>query len=273
MTNLFDLNYGAGVDEIAANWANRDDGFEGADVTFPDGYSAVFAPVAATLQIKLNTQVRSIRLTQSGVAVASDAGVLEADAVVVTVPPTVLASGAIAFDRLADEHLQAAARIPLGCLGKTALLFAKPFWEAEADWHNLVGADPLRWVSWFSPRHHEGHMLIGFNGGQLARDYEAATPAEVQADAMRALRDMYGNAIPDPVAITSTSWSLDPLARGSYSYVPAGGSLADRAVLARSLEGRIHFAGEATAVQGGGTVHGAWLSGLRAAGDVLQHLP
>lgn len=273
MTNLFDLNYGAGVEEIAASWANRDDGFEGADVSFPDGYSAVFAPIVAGLRIQLDVRVSAIRLTKSGVRVISSAGEFEADAVIVTVPPTVLASGMIEFDPIANAHLSAAARIPLGCLSKTALLFEKPFWEPNADWHNLVGGDPLRWVSWFRPRHHAGRILIGFNGGQLARDYEAADPADVEADAMHVLRQMYGSGIPKPLAIATTAWSLDPFARGSYSYGGAGGSLADRSVLSQPLEGRIHFAGEATMVEGGGTVHGAWISGLRAAREVLQKQP
>ncbi|PSJ79595.1 hypothetical protein [Neisseria iguanae] len=42
------------MDEVAVSWAQLD-GFDGADVIFPDGYAAVFAPLAAQLDIRLNT--------------------------------------------------------------------------------------------------------------------------------------------------------------------------------------------------------------------------
>jgi monoamine oxidase len=40
--------------------------------------------------------------------------------------------------------------------------------------------------------------------------------------------------------------------------------------LARSIDGRLHLAGEATHGEYFGTVHGAYLSGLRAAQDSLR---
>ncbi|MDO5626728.1 MAG: NAD(P)/FAD-dependent oxidoreductase [Mobilicoccus sp.] len=270
LTGLFDLDYGADVDDIAANWADADDEHGGGDVTFPGGYSAVFAPLLSDLRVHLNSCVTSIRATGSGVVVTASTGVYEADAVILTVPPTVLASGAIEFDGVADDLLQAASRVPLGCLSKTAMLFDTPFWDPAPDWHHLKGADPLRWVTWFRPRHDAGHVLVGFNGGDPAREYEAADPADVQADAMRALRDMYGSGVPEPRAIQTTAWSLDPLVRGSYSYVAVGSNLHDRAALRRPLESRIYIAGEATATEHTGTVHGAWNSGLRAATEALR---
>lgn len=270
LTNLFDLNYGAPPEDLSASGAYADEEFKGADVTFPRGYSGVFTPIADALTIRLSTTVTSIKATKAGVSVITKSGTYTADRVVVTVPPTVLASGAIAFDKFADAHLEVASRVPLGCLSKTALIWDRPFWEKDSDWHNIVGADPVRWVSWFSPRHGASNVLIGFNGGQPARDYEAAPPAAVQADAMDTLRQMYGNAIPEPRAVITTAWSLDPFVNGSYSFVPVGGTVADRVALSQPLEKRIYFAGEATTDRYFGTVHGAWLSGLRAAKQALK---
>jgi len=42
-----------------------------------------------------------------------------------------------------------------------------------------------------------------------------------------------------------------------------------RDVLAASIDDRIYFAGEASHRESSATVHGAYLSGLRAAGDIL----
>ena len=55
---------------------------------------------------------------------------------------------------------------------------------------------------------------------------------------------------------------------GGYSSVPVG-SLSARAVLAMP-EGRVHFAGEATALDGHpASVHGALVSGQRAAAEIM----
>ena len=62
-------------------------------------------------------------------------------------------------------------------------------------------------------------------------------------------------------------WSADPWIRGAYSSVPVGahGARADLA----SAHGRVHFAGEATALDGqAASVHGALTSGWRAAHEV-----
>lgn len=67
-------------------------------------------------------------------------------------------------------------------------------------------------------------------------------------------------------------WAADPLARGGYSYVPAGAE-DSAAVLARPIADRLIFAGEATETHGhGATVHGALMTGQRAAADALAIL-
>jgi len=55
---------------------------------------------------------------------------------------------------------------------------------------------------------------------------------------------------------------------GSYSHAVPGASQA-RILLAQPVEDRSFFAGEATHPQDFSTAHGAWDSGLRAAGEVL----
>jgi monoamine oxidase len=68
-------------------------------------------------------------------------------------------------------------------------------------------------------------------------------------------------------------WSLDPYARGAYSYLPPGASLEDRRELANPVGGRLFFAGEATNVTGeSATVSGAIASGQRAAEETLAVL-
>jgi monoamine oxidase len=78
--------------------------------------------------------------------------------------------------------------------------------------------------------------------------------------------------VPDPDAFVFTRWASDAFARGSYSFIGVGGSNDSRRDLAEALGDddvdRVFFAGEATSAAYAATVHGAYLSGLRAAREV-----
>ena len=63
-------------------------------------------------------------------------------------------------------------------------------------------------------------------------------------------------------------WGADPFARGSYSFALPG-KANERAVLARPVEDRLFFAGEACSRNDYSTAHGAFLTGVVAADQVL----
>ena len=52
---------------------------------------------------------------------------------------------------------------------------------------------------------------------------------------------------------------------GMWAYIPVGGDIADRDILAEPVGDRLLFAGEATSRDYAATVHGAYLSGVRVA--------
>ena len=76
--------------------------------------------------------------------------------------------------------------------------------------------------------------------------------------------------LPQPTALVRTRWAADPWTRGSYSYLAVDSSNADRARLAHPIADQLFFAGEATSVEYAATVHGALMSGDRAAKEVLD---
>ena len=84
---------------------------------------------------------------------------------------------------------------------------------------------------------------------------------------MGALRDMFGDVVPEPIGVQTSAWSTDPWARGSYSYLGVGSEPGDYAALAQPVAELIFFAGEATDPEYHSTVHGAVLSGRRAAAE------
>lgn len=82
-----------------------------------------------------------------------------------------------------------------------------------------------------------------------------------------------GGGLPPLTGSLRSRWGRDPFARGAYSFLPPGASPADRRRLASPVDDRLVLAGEATATDFPGTVHGALLSGRRAADDLLSARP
>lgn len=80
-----------------------------------------------------------------------------------------------------------------------------------------------------------------------------------------------GVVVPDPIQTACTRWGSDPLCLGSYSHIRVGSSGRDYDVVAENVGGgRLFFAGEATSRQYPATMHGAFLSGLREAANILS---
>merc|ERR1712129_345866 len=80
-------------------------------------------------------------------------------------------------------------------------------------------------------------------------------------------------ALPQPVGLVRSSWGSHPVFKGSYSFVAVGSSGEDIDELA-SPEGddfQLLFAGEHTHRTQYSTVHGAMLSGRRAAESIISH--
>ena len=78
--------------------------------------------------------------------------------------------------------------------------------------------------------------------------------------------------VPEPVSFLRTSWSADPFARGSYSFLaPSSLGAKARTLLAEPVGGRLHFAGEACSSEAPATAHGALESGRRAAAEIIRH--
>jgi len=71
--------------------------------------------------------------------------------------------------------------------------------------------------------------------------------------------------------IAATAWARDPYARGSYSHAMPGHADA-RTALAAAVDERLFFAGEACMVRDFSTAHGAYRSGVKAAGEAIAAL-
>jgi monoamine oxidase len=82
---------------------------------------------------------------------------------------------------------------------------------------------------------------------------------------MTHLRTIYGKNIPEPTHFVRTNWQKVPYILGSYSFATNGTTSDDFDILAQNIDEKLFFAGEHTHKDYRGTVHGAYLSGLREA--------
>lgn len=275
LSATYETEWGLDVADLSAWTADGEkSSFDGPDALLPGGYAQVIDHLARGLTIRRQAPVTAVRLTGSGVSVTAGGAELSADAVVVTVPAAVLGAGVIRFEPdLPGPMRRALHRLGTGVLSKTFLRFDRPFWSTEVDWHEYLGPQGGSWTQWVSLARAGAPVLLGFNAGSHGRRIEAAQPAEVTDQALTVLRDMFGARVPAPSAVLTSGWSRDPWARGSYSANAVGSTRQDRLALAAPLEGRVFWAGEATEPDHHSTVHGAVLSGRRAATQLRQLRP
>ena len=111
-------------------------------------------------------------------------------------------------------------------------------------------------------------VLLAYFGGDLAIELEQR--GELEAFARDELRQIFGVGLPRRNRAESLrrAGSRDPWSLGSYSYALAG-KAHRREQLSEPLHERIFFAGEACSHGPFGTIHGAWHSGVSAAGKAL----
>ncbi len=158
----------------------------------------------------------------------------------------------------------------MGTLDKIALEFAVPFWPEEIHYMGyLTGSIEHTLEIWNMQVVTGAPVLVAFCGGRVALSLEAEPDAAAADYLLGQLRGMFGPDISEPRRMIRTRWFSDPYAGGSYSHVAPGARPANYDALARPVDERLFFAGEATHRRYPATVHGAYLSGLRAAEQVL----
>lgn len=257
------------------------------------GYSQLTTYLANQVQqmggeIRLNCVVRSVRWKAGEVAVETSAGTFAAPRCIITLPLGVLQQvnreGGVRFDP-EPEALQHARRLTMGSAERFTLVFRERWWERSPS----LSARALRDMSflftsrrmppvWWTP-HPESEALpklTGWAGGPRAAELEGRDIEKLGRAACRELAKIF--ALPDQIvsdALLAThmhDWSLDPFARGAYSYVTAGALDAPRAMTQPESD-TLFFAGEHTDITGHwGTVHAALRSGLRVAAQIERVL-
>lgn len=197
----------------------------------------------------------------------------------VTIPLGVLqetrgATGTIRFQpRLPTVVRTAIGALAMGDVIKVVLRLNRPAWPTgrirELGFlHVPRGAFPTLWTLVEGPR----PVVVAWAAGSAAERLRGRDSPQLRRAAVTTLARALGRAVPDMETFVDgasvADWGDDPFSRGAYSWVPIGGTHA-ATTLAQPIAGTLIFAGEATETTGhGGTVHGALLTGERAARDV-----
>lgn len=235
------------------------------------GYRGIVDHLARDLDVRTGWAVQGITSGSAGVTVEGPAGRLRGPAAVVTLPLAVLVGGGVRFEpALPADVLDAAGRLGTGAAEKLVLGFDERSWPDDLASIALVGTEPDHPLpSWTV--HPSEPILISYGGGRRARRFARSSDADLVALALEGLRRALGD-LPGPVAVVRSAWTHDPCSGGAYTYNARAGAREARRRLARPLTDRLVLAGEATAVDGYATTHGAVRSGRRAADQVLAAL-
>ncbi|MBE2183403.1 MAG: FAD-dependent oxidoreductase [Anaerolineae bacterium] len=246
------------------------------DYRISEGYNALHDGLAEGLDIRLNTVARSVDWSDSPVRVTADDGqVFTADRVLITLPLAVLKANKVQFTPALPEWKQAAIdRLQMAPAFKLVYKFAQLIMPRGITALYSAGEPPM----WWTPQPHaEGEQVwIALATGDWARDLLALGEDGAIARGLETLRGELGQPELTPVEARIINWTDDELALGGYSTVPVGGN-GLREVLARPAAGDhgevLFFAGEATAPNPyASTVHGAYVTGRRAASEILSAL-
>ena len=235
--------------------------------------------VQAGAQIRLNTNVRTIRWKRGAVEVdalaPTGSQLWVGRQLLITVPVGVLQKpppeGLQFFPRLVAKE-QAASGLSMGPVVKLILEFRSVFWPV-ADF-GFIHAPGQPIPTWWS---NQGHpCLTAWAGGPRAAELEEWDPGQLEHYAVSSLAELFkvepSFVQKSLVAVHRHNWTDDPFATGAYSYTPVRmNGMAAR--LAEPVEHTLFFAGEATDSTGEqGTVHAALDSGHRAANEMLGAL-
>ena len=261
--------FGKDLDEVSAfDYARAEERIEAAMCR--QGAGAILALAGLSLAVQHATPVTEIDWSGKLITLSTPRGTIRARAVVLTVSTAVLAGSAIRFrpalptpmvgglpeaDAGQPEPGRArAGRQPAPVARRRAVTFKTATARTMALLGRVSGTD----------------LAVATLGGKAGRELEQAGEAAMVAFVADQLAAQYGGDIRKAIGRGFASrWGTEPTILGAVS-VAAPGAQPMRRVLAQPVENRLFIAGEASHETAWGTLHGAWLSGERAADQALR---
>jgi monoamine oxidase len=232
-----------------------------------EGYGTAIAAHGDNVPVVFDSPVTRIDHSGTRVKIVTAKGNIAADKVIITLPTNVLAARADFFAPTLPEKTRAASRLPLGLADKLFLHLNQA--EEFEPGSRLFGRTDRSGTGTYHMRPFGRPLIECFYAGQCARDLEAGGERAFFNFAVEELTKHLGSGVARRVRPSLMhSWGKDAYARGSYSYAVPGAAY-ERAMLAGPVDERLFFAGEACSTHDFSTAHGAYLTGVEAAKQVV----
>lgn len=242
------------------------------DSRFTFGTQDLAKRMATALSGRLHLEARVTEIDQSGshVRVSTSRGIVEAERVIVAVPPP------------AALRIQAVPALPLarrrwlgksqmGDVAKVHVGFKSPFWRQEglSGEATTYGDRAVGVIFDNSPSSGEQGILVCFVYADRLHEWAVKPEAHRRADVLDVLTEIFGAAAGQPTFYTEKIWSDDPFVHGGYAASPTPGAWLEHSARGwRMPTGRLHWAGTETSSVWNGYIEGAIRSGVRAAAEV-----
>ncbi len=197
------------------------------------------------------------------------------------------------------SKVDAISSVGFGLLDKVYLTFPTAFWRQEGLFKendqclfgNLSGINPHHYMFFDIGRclvagDKAPAILMSLISGQEAVICECMSDKEIMMEVLTTLRRIFSEeSVPEPTSFRFTRWGQDKYSRGSYTFLPPGATDQDFHLLQTPINGngdslllegsetmRLFFAGEHTTALHPSMAHGAMLSGMRAAKEVVSQI-
>eukprot|EP00435_Cladocopium_sp_Y103_P005131 s419_g1.t1 len=283
-------DYAATPEELSSTWWDEDEEFPGGHSLWKHGFASLIEYLSHGINVILNARVVRISHCETKVSIQLENGhCYEADHCICTIPLGVLKRDhPTLFDPpLPESKLRSISRLGVGAMEKVALRFEDCFWEGSPQSRDALHC--IYRIPTTEGRRHSGAMeapyfvslkpvtssntLVAYYVTDGARQLVTLEAAERVRHTLQLLCTMFGplesRSLEEKLLEAKcSSWTLDEQSLGAYSFNAVGSSRRDRLTLASPL-GALHFAGEGTCETFPSTVHGALLSGRRAAAEVV----
>lgn len=288
---------GSNLDNVSlSNW-DTSEGYEftGKDSMIRNGFMGVTQGLYVypeKLDVRFKASVKVIEYDEGAgqsQLILENGDRIHCDRVVVTVPLGVLKDRAIqCIPDLPQWKADSIERLGYGVTNKVVLVYDKVFWDDSKDLlcvckNTTYGSSQeddaeIRgncFLFWNCTKQTGQPVVVGIISGEAALQVANESDEKVVEHARQTFEKSVPRSTDKGFTLTEsvvTRWQMDPFSRGSYSYVGREATAVDYDLLARPVNNALFFAGEATCRHFPGTVHGAYLSALRSASEVLSSL-
>jgi monoamine oxidase len=268
-----EFEYGGSINDISAGLIHEMSGYSGDDVIITSGYDKIIKILAQHLDIRINSPVRSVSYGYSDhVTVETKGETFTSDYVICSVPLGVLKNDSITFSPNLPPYMKTSInKVGFGTVTKLAIKFTSQFWDSDVQYYGTVNENTGRWPLWLNYKtFSDENILMGFCFGDYALTADRMSDQELLNDALEVINNIWEDDVTDVQAILRTSWLKDPFSLGAYSFPASQNTEEDFENLFEPQNERLFFCGEHTNLLYLATTHGALLSGIRAANQIID---